>query len=192
MTKEISEKNNENPVVKAFARNLRISPRKIRLVTNLVKNMHVADAIVELQHSTKKAAPMVLKLVQSAIANAKNNFNLDADKLYIKTITADMGAAMKRYFPRARGSAFVIRRKLSHVNLFLESRGGKAGKSSAKLLALKKVAEKQKVKNADHEEAVSKKEVKEPKHSHFVKTEEQIKMNKAQNKRRLFNRKSGE
>ncbi|MEZ4180187.1 MAG: 50S ribosomal protein L22 [Candidatus Doudnabacteria bacterium] len=110
-------------LVTAKARNLHISPRKMRLVTNLVKDMRVSEAMVQLQFANKKAAPMVVKLLQSAVANAVNNFSLNSDVLFIKSITTDMGPVLKRVRPRARGSAFVIRRKLSHVNVVLEERG---------------------------------------------------------------------
>ena len=115
-------------LVKAHARSLRISPRKMRLVTNLVKNMRVNDALTQLQFTNKKAAQMVTKLLQSAAANAENNFSLNRDTLFIKEITCDMGPVMKRSFPRARGSAFMIKRKLSHVNVILEERAVKAKK----------------------------------------------------------------
>lgn len=191
--KETASKNNISQLVRASARQLRVAPRKLRLVANMVKKMHVSHALAQLRHSPKKAAPFVARLIQSAVANAKNNFKLDPEKLYIKSITADMGQAMKRYFPRARGSAFVIKRKLSHLNVVLEEKSGSKPVSS-KLAFLKKASEKQKshTESIEHEEAVSKKEVKEPKHQKVIKTDEQIKMNKVQNKRRLFNRKSGE
>ena len=177
-------------LVKAQARDLRIAPRKMRLVTNLLKGMQVEDAMVQLQHLNKKGAPMVAKLLKSAVANAKNNFSMDEGRLYIKSITADMGQAMKRYFPRARGSAFVIRRKLSHVNIVLEERKGKAaGKSRFKLFESK-------AKPAAETAAPEGQTPKAPKElgrkSEVPKSEEQVKMNKVQNKRRLFNRKSGE
>lgn len=121
-----------NKLVKARARNLRISPRKIRLLTNLVKNMRVADALVQLQFTNKKGADMVSKLLQSAAANAENNFSLNRDQLFIKSITTDMGPVLQRSFPRARGSAFIIRRKMAHVNVVLEERGTKP-KTTAKV-----------------------------------------------------------
>src|SRR5258708_3485760 len=83
--------------VTAHARQLHVSPRKMRLVTNLVKNMNVGDALAQLTHTNKKAAPMVSKLLRSAIANTTNNFSLNADHLFIKSITTDQGAVMKRY-----------------------------------------------------------------------------------------------
>lgn len=178
-------------LVTAHARQLHIAPRKMRLVTNMVKNMQVNDALAQLAHSGKKAAPMVAKLLQSAIANATNNFSLDADHLYIKNITADQGQVLKRYFPRARGSAFVIRRKLSHVNVVLEERKqAKAGKSTRTFL---RKTEKPVEQSVDAKEAVSTKPAKElGRKSEVPKTEQQVKENKSQNKRRLFNRRAGE
>jgi len=177
-------------VITAHARDLRIAPRKIRLVTNLLKGMHVGDALVQLQHLNKKGAPIVAKLIKSAIANAQNNFSLDPETLYIKTITTDMGRMMKRYFPRARGSAFVIRRKLSHVNVVLEERG-KASKR--KFAFFKKEDKTETTTSVDQQEATNTKPAKTlGNKSQVGKTEEQIKMNKVQNKRRLFNRKAGE
>lgn len=126
------------PLVRAHARNLRISPRKLRLVTNLVKNMSAGDALVQLQFTNKKGAPMVAKLIQSAIANAENNFSLNRDGLYIKSITCDMGPVLQRAFPRARGSAFIIRRKMAHVNLVLEEKEVK--KKALKVAKTKKEA----------------------------------------------------
>lgn len=120
-----------NKTAKAKARNLRVSPRKMRLVTNLVNGMKVDEAVTQLQFANKKAAPMVIKLLQSAVANAVNNFSLNRDSLYIKEITTDMGPVMKRSRPRARGSAFLIRRKMSHVNVVLEERPVKAKSKKA-------------------------------------------------------------
>lgn len=118
-------------LVRAHARSLRLAPRKMRLVTNLVKGMRLNDALTQLQFTNKKGAKMVQKLLQSAAANAENNFSLNRDGLFIKEITCDMGPVMKRSFPRARGSAFMIRRKLSHVNVILEERAVKAKKKKA-------------------------------------------------------------
>ena len=180
-------------LVTASANDLHIAPRKMRLVTNLVKGMNAADAIIQLQHTEKKASGMLIKLIQSAIANAKNNFSLEPDHLYIKALTCDMGKVMKRYFPRARGSAFVIRRKMSHVDIILEERKkAKASKTRLGFLTRQKPEELSANANVDQQEAVAKKEKEETKKPRLFKTDEQVKMNKVQNKRRLFNRKSGE
>lgn len=187
-------KTSSGQLVKAFARDLRLAPRKIRLVTNLIKGLSVNDAMVELQHLNKKGAVMVAKLLKSAVANARNNFSLDENNLYIKSISADMGTVMKRYFPRARGSAFVIRRKLSHVNLVLEERkSGKASKKNKFSLFKPEIKDDQAETSVDQKQQTAiKPESDQPKKQKLFKTDEQIKMNKVQNKRRLFNRKSGE
>ncbi len=118
-------------LVIAHARNLRLSPRKLRLVTNLVRNMRVADALTQLQFTNKKGAQMLTKLLLSATANAEHNFSMNRENLFVKTITCDMGSVLQRSFPRARGSAFIIRRKLSHINVILEERAYKAKRSKA-------------------------------------------------------------
>lgn len=194
MTDKIAKNETTGKLVTAHARHLHISPRKIRLVTNLVKGMYVSDALAQLAHTNKKAAGMVVKVLDSAIANAKQNFSLEAENLFIKSITADMGQVMKRYFPRARGSAFVIRRKTSHVNVVLAEK--KRGKSAASRLAfLKKAtkpAEQASAENIDQKEATNQRQEKQPAKKQAFKAEDQVKQNKVQNKRRLFNRKGGE
>jgi large subunit ribosomal protein L22 len=191
MSKASTDTTPSATLVRASARGLHLSPRKMRLVTNLLKGMNVGDAVTQLQHLNKKGAPMVAKLLKSAVANAQNNFSLNPDHLFIKSITADMGNVMKRYFPRARGSAYVIRRKLSHVNIVLEERK-KAGKSKTRFNLFKKDVKSAEV-SIDQKEATSTRPPKElGRKSEVGKTEEQIKMSKVANKRRLFNRKSGE
>ena len=178
-------------LVKASANHIHLSPRKMRLVTNLIKGMNAVDAVTQLQHIEKKASPIMIKLIQSAVANAKNNFSLDPERLFIKSVTADMGKVMKRYFPRARGSAFVIRRKMSHIDIVLEERkSGKASKS--KLSFLNRNKAQHKAESVDHDEAVAKKPTSDEKvTSQVFKTDEQMKGSKIANKRRLFNRKTG-
>lgn len=134
---ETSEKLNTPTLVKASARSLRISPRKMRLITNLVKDMRVSDAMTQLKFTNKKGAKFMATLLKSAVANAENNFSMNGENLFIKTATCDMGQTMKRYFPRARGSAFVIRRKNSHVNVILEERATKSVKKSRFALPLR-------------------------------------------------------
>jgi large subunit ribosomal protein L22 len=178
-------------LIKASARSLHVSPRKMRLVTNLVKRMPVEEAIVQLQFTNKKAAGMLVKLLKSAVANAEHNFSLKPEDLYIKTITCDMGMTMKRYSPRARGSAFVIRRKLSNVNVTLEEKAGGKKKSRFPGVVKKAKEEPKEIKAVEvHEGRVdTKAQVNAPEHR---KTSEQKKMNMQQQKRRMFNRKTGE
>lgn len=137
---EKAAQQNTKPLVRAYANNLRIAPRKMRLVTNLVKNMRVEDAMTQLQFTNKKGAKMLKKLLQSAVANAEHNFSLNREGLYIKSLTCDMGPMLKRSFPRARGSAFMIRRKLSHVNVVLEERPLKGKKKAVIPAPAKKAA----------------------------------------------------
>ena len=119
MSDQSAQQNNAK-LVRASARGLKIAPRKMRLVTNLVKNLRVSDALTQLHFTNKKAAGFLSTLLRSAVANAENNFSINSDNLVIKSVTCDMGQTMKRYFPRARGSAFIIRRKMSNVNVVLE------------------------------------------------------------------------
>ena len=194
MTKKPEQQNNAK-LVTASGRYLRISPRKMRLVTNLVKNLPVADALTQLQFTNKKAAEFLIKLLQSAVANAKQNFSLDPGKLYIKTITADSGGQMKRYFPRARGSAFTIRRKMSHVNVVLaEKLSIKPKKFKAPLFKEKAKKDETQEQGVNRPEMVIKDESQkeEAKKTSAPRSSEQKKENRVQQKRRLFTRKTGE
>jgi large subunit ribosomal protein L22 len=171
-------------LVVAHAKSLRIAPRKMRLVTNVVKNMQVQDAITQLQFMNKKGAPMLIKLIKSAVANGEHNFQIKPEDLFIKSLTCDMGQTMGRYFPRARGSAFVIRRKMSHVHLTLEERKGKKKSRKASLLTNKEDKPKETgVGTPDQatENSVEQRKAVMPK---AVKTSEQVKMNTVAQKRR--------
>ncbi len=187
-----ANKSSDQKLVRAHARYLRVAPRKVRVLLGMLKGMSAADALVQLEHNSKKSAPMLARLLKSAIANAKNNFSLDPEKLYIKALTCDMGPVMKRYTPRARGAAFEIRRKTSHINVILEERGGaKVSKASASRLSfLKKKAES--VDKEERENVIRQPAKSEVRKSQIFKTEEQVKASKVQQKRRLFSRKSGE
>jgi large subunit ribosomal protein L22 len=106
--------------VKASLKYLRISPRKVRLLTNLIKGLSVKSAEANLLHISKKSSKPLLKLLRSAIANAKHNFDLDKDNLFIRAIRVDEGPAFKRFRPRARGAAYPIRKRTSHIFLTLK------------------------------------------------------------------------
>lgn len=112
--------------VKAFARSIHMSPRKVRLITNLVRGMDVSKAEAQLAFSKKAAARPVLKLLHSAVANAQHNFKLATPDLFIKTITADGGPVMKRWRARAFGRAAQIKKRSSHITIVLENRNAKA------------------------------------------------------------------
>lgn len=105
---------------KARLHYLRIAPRKVRLVASLIRKKRVPEAKRILQFTIQKSSDPLLKLLNSAIANAKNNLQLSEDNLYIRTITVDGGPIHKRFRPRARGSAYQIKKRTSHITLVLE------------------------------------------------------------------------
>ena len=102
----------------ATLRYLRMAPRKVRSVADLVRGLHVNDAEAQLIVQRRRPSKALLKLLRSAVANAKNN-KLNADHLFISEIRVDNGPMLKRYLPRARGSASPIQKKMSHVMITL-------------------------------------------------------------------------
>ncbi len=97
-----------------------MGPRKVRLITDLVKGRKATRARDILSLTNKRAALPILKLLNSAIANAKNNFKLDEETLFIKNITVDGGPMLKRWMPKAHGRATPIRQRTSHVMIVLK------------------------------------------------------------------------
>jgi large subunit ribosomal protein L22 len=108
--------------VTAQLNNLRIAPRKSRLVANLVKGLDVQDALNQLDSTVKGASAPVAKLIRSAIANGENNLGLDKDNLYIFNAIVEEGLKMKRWRPRAFGRAARILKRTSSVIVTLEER----------------------------------------------------------------------
>ena len=108
--------------VKAHLRYFRIAPRKARLVTETVKGLPVNAAVKQLMFAEKRSAPALLKLLRSAVANAKTNFKCDPEKLYVKEFKVDEAPVFKRFMPRARGRASMIRKRRSHITLVLSER----------------------------------------------------------------------
>ena len=109
-------------IVKAKLSNHRQSPRKVRLVADVVRGKNAGRAIAELSFLPKKASLPVKKLIVSAIANAKNNFNLKEENLFIKSIEVNEGATMKRWRAGWRGTAFPIKKRTSHISVILEEK----------------------------------------------------------------------
>ena len=105
--------------IKASLNNLRMSPRKIRLVADVIRGLATAKAFDQLKFINKKAAFPVAKLLKSAIANGVNNFDLDKDNLFVKAITVDEGSSLKRWAPKAHGRATVIRKRSAHIEITL-------------------------------------------------------------------------
>ena len=106
--------------VKVYLRYLRIAPRKVRLVADLIRGKSVKEAKAILEFTRKRAAKPLLKLLNSAIVAAKNNFNLSEEKLFISKILVDEGPKFKRIMPRGRGRSATIQKKTSHISLVLD------------------------------------------------------------------------
>jgi len=99
-----------------------MTPRKVRLVTSLVKGMNAKDAKSQLQFMNKKVAGIVLKLLNSGLGNAKHNFNLSEDNFYISRLEVEAGPSLKRWMPRAMGRATPILKRTCNINLILEEK----------------------------------------------------------------------
>ena len=126
-TKKTVEKTAEEkkPVVtsaRAIARDVRVTPRKVRLVIDLVRGKGVKEALGILANTNKAASTPVAKLIKSAAANATNNFGLDLETLYVAEIYANEGVKMKRYLPRAKGSASGLVKRASHITVVVRGR----------------------------------------------------------------------
>ena len=103
---------------------LRSTPRKTRLVADLIRGKDVVQAEDILRYTNRRSAQPVLKLLQSAKANAVNNHDMFEDALFVKTIMVDDGPTLKRYLPRARGRADLMRKRTCHITITLEERRG--------------------------------------------------------------------
>ncbi len=168
--------------VRSTYKGARISARKVRDVTREIQGLPVSDALDILTFTPRKAARLVAKTVKAAVADAENNFELSVDNLVIKEATAGEGPTMKRYMPRARGSASPIRKRTSRINIVLtedadliESLAAtserKRKKSGGKKAAPKKPAAKKSEKKTEAKEE-SKVEVADEKKEETVVTEE--------------------
>ncbi|MCD6085553.1 50S ribosomal protein L22 [bacterium] len=153
--------------VKVYLRYLNIAPRKTRLVANLIKGMEVERAKAQLLFCKKRAAKPILKLINSAIANARNNLEIDGN-FFIKEIRVDQGPMLKRWMPRAFGRATMIQRKTSHITLILEVKEPKKVERKAikneekKEGARKEEVETEKTKKETVRKEISEIEVKKP------------------------------
>ncbi|NTU98615.1 50S ribosomal protein L22 [Candidatus Falkowbacteria bacterium] len=105
--------------ITAKAKHIHMSPRKVRLVVDLVRGSKVDVALSQLKFNKKIATKPVTKLIESAIANAEHNYNLLRDNLFVKTIRVDEGVTMKRWMPKAHGRATPIRKRASHIYVTL-------------------------------------------------------------------------
>lgn len=140
--------------VKAKLKNLRISPRKVRVSADMVRGCNVNEAIFRLDNVVKKANEPIRKLIESAIANAQNNFELDVNDLVVSDIQVGEAITMKRWTPRAYGRATPILKRSSHVYLILEAE--KATKKKAEKKEKSKPEAKSEDKTEGKEETVEK------------------------------------
>jgi large subunit ribosomal protein L22 len=161
---------------------LRIAPRKVRLVVDLIRGRKVSEAEDRLRFVKKRASKPVAKLLQSAVANAEHNFDLKKDNLYISEIKVDQGPTLKRWRARARGAANEIQKKTSHITIVLdeiepgqEIKTGKKGK-----IKIVKKKEKPKAEISDSDKNKKNKESKKSK----------VKKGEKQKGKNIFRRKS--
>ncbi len=104
-------------VYEAHLKTAKIAPRKARLVVDLIRHKPVQDALEALKFLPKKSAPMVFKVIESAIANATQKATVDPDNLIVKEAFVNEGPTMKRFLPRAQGRATPIRKRTSHITI---------------------------------------------------------------------------
>ncbi|GEK59727.1 MULTISPECIES: 50S ribosomal protein L22 [Marinococcus] len=107
---------------KAVAKQIRIAPRKARLVIDLVRGRSVGEAIAILKNTPKSASPIVEKVINSAIANAEHNYEMEPENLYISQAFVDEGVTLKRFRPRAMGRASRINKRTSHITVIVEEK----------------------------------------------------------------------
>ncbi len=134
---------------------LRIAPRKVRLVADLIRGKTVEEAETLLSFLPQKSALPLVKLLKSAIASAKNNLQLEPANLYIAKIMVNEGPKLKRWRPRARGQAYEIQKKTSHIVLVLESKV--KPKKKAKKVKTEEVKKEEKVAEKVEEKVVKEK-----------------------------------
>ncbi len=107
---------------KAYLKYARISPRKVKIVLDLIRGKDVATAMAILKNTPKSASEYLIKLLNSAIANAEHNFSMDVSKLYVSECFVCAGPILKRIMPRAQGRAYRINKRTSHVTLAVKER----------------------------------------------------------------------
>ncbi len=107
---------------RAVARFVRIAPRKVRALVDLVRGKSVDEALSLLKHIPKRGSRVVEKVLKSAVANAEHNYDLDPDVLYVAEAYVDQGPTMKRWRPRMRGRPFMIRKRTSHITVVVREK----------------------------------------------------------------------
>ena len=107
---------------KAVANTVRIAPRKVRLVIDLIRGKQVGEAIAILRHTPKSSSPVVEKLLKSAMANAEHNYDMDVNNLVVTEAYVNEGPTLKRFRPRAMGRASAINKRTSHITIVLSEK----------------------------------------------------------------------
>ena len=107
---------------RAYLRNVRIAPRKVKIVCDLIRGKDVGEAAAIINNTTKAASELLIKLLKSAVANAENNNNMDVDKLYVSEVFVTPGPIMKRIRPMSHGRAFRILKRTSHITIVLKEK----------------------------------------------------------------------
>jgi large subunit ribosomal protein L22 len=102
---------------KAIAKTIRIAPRKVRLVIDLIRGKKVGEAFAILKHTEKRSTTPIEKVLKSAVANAEHNYNMDTNNLYIKEAYVNAGPTLKRFRPRAKGRAGLINKRTCHITV---------------------------------------------------------------------------
>lgn len=112
----------ESISTKASVKMIRIAPRKVRLVADLVRGKDIREALAILDYTNKASSPVIAKVVKSAVANAVNNNGADETKLFVEKIYVDEGPTLKRFMTQAKGSAHPIMKRTSHITVFVAER----------------------------------------------------------------------
>ena len=120
--KAAARKANADKRPRAVAKYVRVSPRKVQIVIDLIRGKQVDDALAILMYTPKSAAPVVEKLLNSAIANAENNLEMSRDSLYVAEVYANQGPTLKRYWARSHGRADLIKKHTNHITIVLEQK----------------------------------------------------------------------
>ena len=107
---------------RAVAKYIRIAPRKVRVVVDLIRGKDVGEAFAILKHTPKAGSKVVEKVLKSAVANAEHNYDMNVDRLYVSQIYVDLGPTLKRIHPRSRGQAFPILKRTCHVTVAVKER----------------------------------------------------------------------
>ena len=173
--------------IKAKLNYLRIAPRKVRSVIDLIRGKEIREAEAQLKFVSRRASDPILRLLKSAIANAKSNFNVDKDNLFIKEVIVNEGVPYKRFRPMSRGRAYPILKRTSHIIISLGVKEGVKIEKKSNVSIERKTAPSE---SAHEEVNAEKKEIKTTTKNRKTNKEFTIKPKKQSLAKRIFRRKS--